>query len=118
MNFHIIYLLLSILSVFKLILGEQKDSVFTAIAHMEPLLDIEERLLDLARQYLEKERRKLGEFKQFAKSVEDAMELSKDEPLKYLGNPVNSYLIIKRFTSGWRELTSRLEIDDSKVDGK
>ena len=96
---------------------EEKSSVYTSIAHMEPLLDIEGRLVKLAREYLQKERRRLGEFKQFAKSVEDAMELSKDEPLKYLGNPINSYLIIKRFTSGWRELTSRLEIDDSKVDG-
>lgn len=85
---------------------------------MEPLLDIEERLLDLTRKYLEKERRKLGELKQFASSVQEAMELSKDEPLKYLGNPINSYLIIKRFTSGWRELASRLEIDDSKIEGK
>ncbi|XP_066917880.1 prolyl 4-hydroxylase subunit alpha-1-like isoform X1 [Clytia hemisphaerica] len=96
--------------------GEETSSVYTSIAHMEPLLDIEGRLVKIAREYLQKERRRLGEFKQFAKSVEDAMELSKDEPLKYLGNPINSYLIIKRFTSGWRELTSRLEIDDSKVD--
>ena len=98
--------------------ADPEGNIYTAIAHMEPLVDIEKRLLDLAREYLNKERRRLGEFKQFAASVESAMELSKDEPLKYLGNPVNSYLIIKRFTSGWRELTSRLEIDDSKIDGK
>lgn len=96
---------------------DTEGNIYTSIAHMEPLVDIEKRLLDLAREYLQKERRRLGEFKQFATSVESAMELSKDEPLKYLGNPVNSYLIIKRFTSGWRELTSRLEIDDSKIDG-
>uniref|UniRef100_A0A7M5XCK6 procollagen-proline 4-dioxygenase n=1 Tax=Clytia hemisphaerica TaxID=252671 RepID=A0A7M5XCK6_9CNID len=101
---------------FKGLHCEETSSVYTSIAHMEPLLDIEGRLVKIAREYLQKERRRLGEFKQFAKSVEDAMELSKDEPLKYLGNPINSYLIIKRFTSGWRELTSRLEIDDSKVD--
>ena len=96
---------------------DTNGNIYTAISHMEPLIDIEKRLLNLAREYLQKERRRLGEFKQFAESVESAMELSKDEPLKYLGNPVNSYLIIKRFTSGWRELTSRLEIDDSKIDG-
>lgn len=97
---------------------EPTGNIYTAIAHMEPLIDIEGRLIDLAREYIQKERKKLDGLKQFAQSVREAMELSKDEPLKYLGNPVNSYLIIKRFTSGWRELASRLEVDDTKIEGK
>jgi len=99
-----------------LVTCQHKGNVYTSIAHMEPLIDIEARLVEIASEYLNKERRKLGELKQFAKSVEEAMTLSKDEPLKYLGNPVNSYLIIKRFTSGWKELASRLQIDDSRIE--
>ncbi|XP_057309896.1 prolyl 4-hydroxylase subunit alpha-1-like isoform X1 [Hydractinia symbiolongicarpus] len=95
---------------------EPKGNVYSAISHMEPLIDIERRLVKIAREYLNQERHQLNGLKQFADSVEEAMNLSKDDPMKYLGNPINSYLIIKRFTSGWSDLGDRLSVDDKKLE--
>jgi len=94
---------------------KKSGNVYSAIAHMEPLVEIERRLISLARNYIEKERHELAGLKQFADQVDEAMQLSKDEPIKYLGNPINSYLIIKRFTSGWVDLADRLNDNDEAI---
>lgn len=109
---------LFILSTLKFYESKKVGKIFTAIAHMEPLVEIERRLVKLARGYLNQERHKLEGLKQFAKQVDEAVKLSKDEPIKYLGNPVNSYLIIKRFTSGWADLSDRLTVDDKNAEGR
>ena len=106
------------LSTLKFYESKKVGKIFTAIAHMEPLVEIERRLVKLARDYLNQERHKLEGLKQFAKQVDEAVKLSKDEPIKYLGNPVNSYLIIKRFTSGWADLSDRLTVDDKNAEGR
>ena len=97
---------------------ESSGDIYNAIVHMGPLVEIERRLIKVAKQYLDSEKLKLNGLRQFAKSVEEASKLSHEDPLKYVGNPINSYLIIKRFTSGWKELADRLSVDDSKITGK
>ena len=96
---------------------KEEPKLFAAVEHMKPLVQIERRLLEIAKNYLKEQRKKLGELAPFAKSVEEAMKMSETDPEKYLGNPINCYLIIKRFTSGWKELRSRLDMDESSLRG-
>ena len=83
-----------------------------AVAHLEPLIQLEHRLFNATKDYLNSEKRKLAGMKQFAESVQKAIEVSEDNPIEYLGNPVNAYLILKRFTSGWKELAKRMEVGE------
>jgi len=79
---------------------------------VQPLVDMEKDLLKLARTYLKDQKRKLAELEPFADSVREAMKLSElEEGVRYLGNPINCYLMIKRYTSGWKELPPRLDVD-------
>ena len=99
-------------------LCEPEGNVYQSIAHLEPLVEIERRLIKVAREYLNDEKLKLKGLQGFARSVKESLELSSEDPIKYLGNPVNSYLLIKRFTSGWKDLADLLSISDEKANGK
>lgn len=107
-------LLIIILLSFISFLDGAKKYIFSSVEHMKPLLQIEKQLLDISKSYLKEQKRKLAELLPFAKSVEEAMDLSagkyEDE---YLGHPLNAYLIIKRFTSGWKDIPSRLKDDEA-----
>ncbi|XP_047144915.1 prolyl 4-hydroxylase subunit alpha-1 isoform X2 [Hydra vulgaris] len=110
------YIVINLLAAFIYICSsEPEGNVYQSIAHLEPLVEIERRLIKVAREYLDDEKFKLKSLQGFAKSVRESLELSKDDPIKYLGNPVNSYLLIKRFTSGWKDLADLLSINDEKA---
>ena len=98
--------------------GAFDGHLYASVAHMEPLVELETRLLGAAKDYLKQEREKLEGLKSFADSVRKSVEVSKKDATRYLGNPVNSYLIIKRFTSGWKQLAERLTVDDEKLEGE
>ena len=62
------------------------------------------------------QKRKLAELEPFAESIREALKLSSGENgVRYLGNPINCYLMIKRYTSGWKELPPRLEVDEASL---
>eukprot|EP00794_Sanderia_malayensis_P012295 gene12295-13563_t len=89
--------------------------MYAAVTELEDLYRVEQRLLNVTKEYITEERRKLAGLKQFAKAAEIASELSKGDPLEYIGNPINSYLLLKRFTWGWNELSDLLHFSDDKL---
>ncbi len=92
--------------------------MYAAVTQLEPLYEIEQRLLNVTKEYIQEERRKLAGLKQFAKAAEMASKLSLGDPLEYIANPINSYLLLKRFTWGWKELSDLLHFSDEKLAGK
>ena len=42
--------------------------------------------------------------KQYIEAYEEVQNLAKNDVDKYIGNPLNSYLLIKRLTSDWKEV--------------
>ena len=91
--------------------------IYAAVTQLESLVHLEQRLVNASRNYINSERKKLGALKQFAEAVEVASKLSKGDPTEYIANPINSYLLLKRFTWGWRELGSLLNLSDEKLKG-
>lgn len=89
--------------------------IYAAVSQLESLVHLEQRLVNASRNYIASERKKLGALKQFAEAVEIASKLSEGDPLEYIANPINSYLLLKRFTWGWRELGSLLNLSDEKL---
>ena len=90
--------------------GGGSNHIYDAADHLKPLVRMEEDLLKIAHTYIKDQKRKLAELEPFADSVREMMELSEQSKERYLGHPINCYLMIKRFTSGWKEMPPRLEV--------
>ena len=71
-----------------------RNNLFAAVDHMDPLVDIEWRLVQIARADLQRRRENLNLISSFIKSVEDS-------PPVYRANPLTNYHIIHRFTNNW-----------------
>ena len=91
--------------------------VYAAVTELEELVYLEQRLINASRNFIKEERKKLAGLKQFAQAVEIASELSSGNPEEYIANPINSYLLLKRFTWGWKELGSLLNLSEEKLKG-
>jgi len=87
--------------------------VFTSMADMEQMVVTEKKMLEELKNYIEAEEEKLDAIKTFMSNVDGVLEnVNKtDDVGKYLGNPVNSYLMLKRFNVDWKNLEKTLEAD-------
>ncbi len=93
------------------------SDLYAAVTQLEELIQVEQRLVNVTKEYINAERKKLAGLKQFAKAAEIAAELSHGDPLEYIANPINSYLLLKRFTWGWKELSNLLHFSEDKLKG-
>ena len=109
-------MILSALVVFDVVVHTSAD-VYAAVSELEDLVYLEQKLINASRNYIKEERRKLYGLKQFAQAAEIASELSRGNPEEYIANPINSYLLLKRFTWGWKELGSLMNLSDEKLKG-
>ena len=105
------------LTFFCTLFGNASTDIYAAVAELEDLVFLEQRLLNASKNFISSERRKLANLKQFAEAVEVASKLSSGNPEEYVANPINSYLLLKRFTWGWKELGSLLNLSDEKLKG-
>ena len=64
-----------------------ENNIFAAVDHMDPLVDIEWRLMQIARKDLEKRRENLNQISEFIKRVGEA-------PV-YTSNPLKNYHVIR-----------------------
>jgi len=107
-------MILSALVVFDVVVHTSAD-VYAAVSELEDLVYLEQKLINASRNYIKEERRKLSGLKQFAQAAEIASQLSRGNPEEYIANPINSYLLLKRFTWGWKELGSLMNLSDEKL---
>jgi hypothetical protein len=76
--------------------------VFTALSHTEKVLGMELELSDALEGYINDQDSKLKLLKEFSREVRQTVKLAAQESgSSYLGHPVNSYLMIKRFVNEW-----------------
>ena len=115
-KYGLLALILSGFTFFHLIVYASAD-VYAAVTELEDLVYLEQKLINASRTYIKEERKKLAGLKQFAQAVEVASGLSGGNPEEYIANPINSYLLLKRFTWGWKELGSLLSFSDEKLKG-
>lgn len=78
-----------------------KTEVFTAMADMETLLYAEKHVTGIIDQYIETEKARLEKLKEFAIEYLQRNQDAIKDRLEYIGNPLNSYLLIKRLTDDW-----------------
>jgi len=82
---------------------------FSAVVDLVDILHAENKIADDLRDYIAEEEDRLNKLKTIADDYEKhSMEGLKD-PEGYLGNPINSFLLVKRFTQGWNEVESMIK---------
>jgi len=90
--------------------------IFTSMADMEQMVKTEKQMLEVLKDYIDAEEEKLVAIKSFLTDVDGVLGgvNATEDVGKYLGNPVNSYLMLKRFNVEWKNLEKTLEEDLSE----
>lgn len=95
----------------KLVSCEQ----FTALVDLEHLIYREREMKSALREYIELEENRLSVLKKFLHKVEDVHSSIMDDNIEgFLGHPVNSYVLIKRFNSEWPYMERTVQHDNSE----
>ncbi|XP_059084630.1 prolyl 4-hydroxylase subunit alpha-1-like [Tigriopus californicus] len=80
------------------------DGIFTSNSDLQGLLTTEAELVKGLQHYIQQEEQKILKLKQIAKSYEEIQIHAQDDKETYVGNPLNSYLLIKKMTSDWTDV--------------
>ena len=94
-------------------IGVVTNEVFTSMAALENLVKSEKRLIKEWKNYLHGEEEKLRRIKTFVSTTERGLKHldTSDKVGWHLGNPINSYLMLKRFVFEWKHVWNGLESD-------
>jgi len=91
-----------------------RAEMFTALAHMRGLAQLEGELFEGLKTYIAAEENKLQQLKKFASEVELAQSgVQATSVEKHLNDPINSVLLITRFYNGWKKLNELVYQDNS-----
>lgn len=83
--------------------------VFTAMSDMEDILDAETFLISILEDYIVNLKQKILYFEYKLKQYKKEHNEATRDVLKYLSNPLNSYLLIKRLTMDWEKIENVME---------
>lgn len=78
--------------------------MFTALADLEGLVSTELELVRHLDNYIQAEESRLKRLRGFLEEYEKIYEEASVDVQKYLSNPINAYLIVKRLTSDWKQV--------------
>lgn len=86
--------------------------IFTAMADMKHLVQTEQYLLKSLSTYIGYEELRIQKIKEFMGKVDDVLHINESDIEKYLGNPVNTFSILKRFNNQWNNFDAHLTQHD------
>ncbi|OWF50339.1 prolyl 4-hydroxylase subunit alpha-2-like [Mizuhopecten yessoensis] len=92
-----------------------QGEMFTSLAAMQSALWAEREIAATINDYVQEEETRLAKLKQLAADMDNHSRRVQENPEKFLGNPVNAYLLIKGFTIDWDRDVTR-EITTPKPD--
>lgn len=85
------------------------SEIFTALSHVERLINIEMKLSDALEDYLFEQESRLKKLRSFNEDVKRAMGRAISNRDEYIGHPVNTYLMIKRLVKEWTQHVKSIE---------
>lgn len=85
------------------------SEIFTALSHVEQLVNIEMELSDVLDDYISEQELRLKKLRSFSEDVREAMDQAKSNREQYIGHPVNTYLMIKRLVKEWTQHVKSVE---------
>ena len=89
--------------IFVCVASVVKCEIFTSLAHMQRSLFAERDISFRIKNYVEEEKERLDALSRLADELDSHSQGALENPDFYLGNPVNAYLFVKRFTIDWEE---------------
>ncbi len=112
MSAYYLFLLVLFMNLVKLRIN---GDLFTSTANMESLVLTERDLTLALHRYLETEQARLTALKQFLQKTDATLEqVNKTSVGKFIGNPINSYLMLKRFSIDWKNMEDLVTKDYSE----
>lgn len=95
---------LELLCVVFVIAGVASGDMFSAIADLEGILKVEQEVADDLRAYVANEEIRLSKLRRVADDFEKHSHDALQDPERHLSNPINAYLLVKRFTNEWNDI--------------
>ena len=95
-----------------------QTQIFTALIHMTDFVVLEQTFYSYLEEYLENNPSASSEFHRFAHLVgQHVKDIEDDDMEVFLGHPVNSYLLVRRFFRDWRIVMEKLAAIDPVAKG-
>ena len=93
------------------------SEIFTALSHVERLINIEMELTDALEEYLIEQESRLNRLRSFHQDLKLVMDQAKYNREAYIGHPVNTYLMIKRLVNEWKPHVKAIQ-EEGDAEGK
>lgn len=93
------------------------SEIFTALSHVERLINIEMELSDALEDYIAEQESRLKKLRSFSEDVKSAMGRAVSNRDQYIGHPVNTYQMIKRLVKEWTQHVKSIE-EEGDAEGK
>ena len=87
----------------------ENDGMFTSSTDLQGLIVTESELVVKLNQYLVEESERIEKMKKLIKHYEELRDTAVGGEEKFVGNPLNSFLLIKALTSDWKTLQGLIE---------
>jgi prolyl 4-hydroxylase len=78
------------------------SELFTAVVHLEKLLNTEKLIAGSLEKYLSEEEERLSQLRQLSAHYSRLHSIASKDVDNYLANPINAYLLVKRLTTDWK----------------
>jgi prolyl 4-hydroxylase len=105
-----VLLYLAILSLLCPIYGE----VFTAMADMEKLFDIEQDVAGVIDRYIDAEKKRLSELRSLAESYNSRNKAVAKGGVQAMANPVNAFKIVKQLRANWGDIEELIRYNSAE----
>lgn len=96
------------------ILAPSTAEVFTALVDLENVIFTESNMLDAIKMYIKAEEEKLDTIRKKVEKIEIMNKEAVSDTERYLGHPVNGFLLVKRFLYEWNEIENSVRLDKPK----
>ncbi|VVC95602.1 unnamed protein product [Leptidea sinapis] len=84
--------------------------IFTSTHEMEFLLPTHQRILEELDDYIIKEDQRLNTLKRYLAIFKGEQKKATEDPVNYVGNPINAFTLIKRLTYDLKEIETKIKI--------
>jgi prolyl 4-hydroxylase len=92
------------------------SELFTALVDLEKVLYTEQKVASDLRRYISQEEARLEQLKKLANDYEAHSNEALSNPERHLANPVNAFLLVKRFTTDWQSMIERYVISNASAE--
>lgn len=91
-----------IITILSCVHQTHQEEYFTALVHLEKLLQTEQLIVNNLNRYLDYEEKRISSLRQLAHHYNKLNSVASQDVQSYLSNPVNAYLLVKRLTTDWK----------------